>query len=77
MTTAESVCSVQEKQKMLNFFNSNNSDKFIVYGSSEVNLYELTEKSHEPDFIFDSPKLQNISNLLIFLLSVRLLRIYF
>jgi hypothetical protein len=62
---------------MLSFFNSSNFDKFIIYGSAEVNLYELKEKNHVPDFIFDSPKLQNISNSVKILLSVGILRICF
>lgn len=45
---------------MISFFN--NSDKFIITGSSEVSLYELREKSHEPDFgELDTPTLQNLS----------------
>ena len=44
---------------MINFFN--NSDKFILCGASEVGLYELKQKEHETDFIYDSPRLQNIS----------------
>lgn len=46
---------------MLEFFNSH-LDKFIVVGSTEVSLFELKEKDHETDFIYDTPKLQNISN---------------
>lgn len=45
---------------MLSFFN-NNSDKFIITGSSEVSLFELREKPHEPDFSFDTPTLYNLS----------------
>lgn len=52
---------------MLSFFNSNHFDKFVICGSSEVSLYELKEKNHEPDFIYDYPKLQNISKLIVFL----------
>lgn len=48
---------------MLSFFNSHNFDKFIVCGGSEVSLYELKDKDHVTDFIYDGPKLQNISNL--------------
>jgi hypothetical protein len=46
---------------MLSFFNNpNNSDKFIVCGASEVSLFQLKDKNHETDFIYDSPKLQSI-----------------
>lgn len=47
---------------MLSFFNSNDFDKFIVCGASEVSLYELKDKDPEADFIYESPKLQNISS---------------
>lgn len=47
---------------MLNFFNSTeNSEKFIIVHPSEVSLYELHEKDHETDFIYDTPRLQNLS----------------
>lgn len=48
---------------MLSFFNFNNFNKFIVCGGSEVSLYELKDKDPEADFIYESPKLQTISEL--------------
>lgn len=60
---------------MLQFFNFNNSDKFIVCGSSEVGLYELKEKSHDIDYIYDIPKVHNLSKSRNISLSVHFLRI--
>ena len=63
---------------MLSFFNSSrNFDKFVVCGNSEVSLYELKEKSHEPDFIYDYPKLQTISKFALICYRFHLLRILF
>lgn len=46
---------------MLNFFNLQNSEKFIVVHPSEISLFELHEKDLVTDFIYDTPKLQNLS----------------
>lgn len=46
---------------MLSFFDNNHFDKFILCGSSEIGLYELKEKSQETEFIYDIPKVHNIS----------------
>lgn len=55
---------------MISFLNANNSDKFIICGSSDVSLYELKEKSNDTDFIYDCPKVHNISKSTEIFLSV-------
>lgn len=60
---------------MLSFFNSSNSDKFVLCGSSEISLFELKDKDHDADFIYDTPKLQNLSKSLSY--HFNLLRILF
>lgn len=54
---------------MLSFFNLENSEKFIVVHPSEISLFELHEKDLVTDFIYDTPKLQNLSKSEKFLLS--------
>lgn len=56
---------------MLNFFNLENSEKFIVVHPSEISLFELHEKDLVTDFIYDTPKLQNLSKNETILLSAQ------